>query len=603
MKNNLKLLYTLLGLVFLFADCTPDKYEMGASISKDELKYSILQNPEDPNMIIMESLNPGFTPTWATPYGQSIRVKDTLYIAFPGTYTFQYGVLSGGGIVEADAMNITITTTNLSYVDDPLWTALCGGVDNEKTWILDTGKYGLASGPMGYADPSATQEYENFTPNWEPGDVGQTAEDLAATMTFSLKGGPYITTVKPNESGGNESGTYFLNASTHTLTTSNASVIRVASFIDNASNWTSNIKILRLNENQMRLAIMRTNSEGPWYYIFNYVSKTYADNYVPEDVPDPNFNFGDQSEILSVTSSKTWVVDTNTPFNWSDLNGNLMNDWNSIEDYPDWTGYNAAAAANIAGCAITFTKDGKVTIRENNGTETEGTYTNKQSTNTITFKDAIPNFPVAGWVNISTTAANQWKIVKIEHDVMGSVSGIWFGNRDASEPQYMVYHFIVGNTGNEVDVNKAMKKALCGTASKTFKIDTNWPVDWTNLKGENGWTVAGTQDGWYWDAATIASAQNASITFTQNTDGSVTFSKTQGGITTTSPCVLDAEKMTVTISDTGLPAFEGAGSWLPVTGPTYKWVRGTFTNVDTDGFWLGVVSGDDQYTIYHYILK
>lgn len=61
--------------------------------------------------------------------------------------------------------------------------------------------------------------------------------------------------------------------------------------------------------------------------------------------------------------------------------------------------------------------------------------------------------------------------------------------------------------------------------------------------------------------------------------------------------------MTLIIPDTNLLKFVGSGSSMAISSPTYKWVRGTFTNVDTDGFWLGVVSGDDQYTIYHYKLK
>ena len=48
-----------------------------------------------------------------------------------------YTVISRGGVVQADPLVVTITTNNLNYVSDPLWTLLTGGVGNEKVWYLD----------------------------------------------------------------------------------------------------------------------------------------------------------------------------------------------------------------------------------------------------------------------------------------------------------------------------------------------------------------------------------------------------------------------------------------------------------------------------------
>lgn len=81
-------------------------------------------------------------------------------------------------------------------------------------------------------------------------------------------------------------------------------------------------------------------------------------------------------------------------------------------------------------------------MKQDNGTVTQGTYTNTQATNTITFKDITPNFLIAGWISVATTEENQWKIVKVESDVAGTVTGIWFGKRDPAKAEYMVFHFL-----------------------------------------------------------------------------------------------------------------------------------------------------------------
>lgn len=57
---------------------------------------------------------------------------------------------TGGGIVQLDPVTITVNQDNLNYVNDPLWTALSGGVGKKKSWVADNGKYGLAPGAMSF---------------------------------------------------------------------------------------------------------------------------------------------------------------------------------------------------------------------------------------------------------------------------------------------------------------------------------------------------------------------------------------------------------------------------------------------------------------------
>ncbi|HHU57743.1 MAG TPA: hypothetical protein GXZ39_05545, partial [Bacteroidales bacterium] len=118
----------------LFTACQPDEYELGDLLKKEELKYSITQDASDPNAIVLQAQNPGHQPFWITPMGRSTLAQDTVRIPFEGEYSFVYGVISAGGVVQADTFKLNLTTTNLNYVNDPLWTLLSGGVGEEKTW-------------------------------------------------------------------------------------------------------------------------------------------------------------------------------------------------------------------------------------------------------------------------------------------------------------------------------------------------------------------------------------------------------------------------------------------------------------------------------------
>ena len=643
MKNKLKILVTLTGLALLLLNaCTPKELELGALMDKGNLKYSITQDATDPNMIILKSLTPNVTPQWITPYGRSIRVQDTVKIAFPGTYAFIYGVESQGGLVQADTTYVTITTTNLTYVNDPLWTNLCGGAGKSKTWVPDNGKYGFAAGFMSYADPSVTQEYENFTINWDPGNssLGLADNDLTGTMTFDLIGGPHMTVVKPNESGAPTSGTYYLDATNHTLSTNDVTVLRIAAKIAEVTNWGSNVKVLKLTENQLRLAFMRTDpAQGPWWEVFNYVSKNYADNYVSVE-PEPTLPDGWENSVSQTTSTTIkWVLSPETPFNWANLDGSIMNTaWTAADKYDSWTGYSSSVASSFEKFSLTMnSEEHTVVYVDPDGNSTEGKYTLDEK-GVYTFNGIKPNFVICGgWVTLSTTDDNQWRITKVEKDAMGVVSGMWLGKRDPIKPEYMVYHLIPQLSGGGTSATETMKKAFVG---KTFKPDTNWFIDWINFDQTGGWTSASTfgadytSNSWVWTEATSKIAQSASlkfeavgsevkVTFTQdvyNADGTLA----TAGYTVTGKAVFNGDVPSITfefplVDYTGCPA-----NWLNKDNPKgaywskylakNEWVYvshgdATFNNIDTNGCWLGIVSnaiaaGDskDEMLAFHYVL-
>ncbi len=623
--RKFKIFTALLGLFLAFYACKPEEFSIGEMISKDQLKYSISQDKNDPNMIILESLTPGVTPLWVTPMGRSTQLKDTVKIPFAGEYTFTYGVESAGGYVQADNYVLNLTTNNLNYVDDPLWTLLTGGVGKEKTWVLDLNADAVSKyfiGPLFFygTDDSwvtvtdkqtVTGDSWNWSPDY-PGNSWLMAAGDYGTMTFSLKGGAKIT-VDHKMLGKTQTGTYFLDASAKTLKMTDAGILHDSGRDKVVIDW-GNLKVLSLTENTMQLAALRDpalSGEGACLLVYNFISKDYSDNWVkPEPEGDPNFDFGlDQGEMLAVNKTKTWSLSSDTPFNWYGIDGTELNAWSKNTDYPDWAGYNASYASYVSACQIQFSSDGAVKTVDGDGVEAEGTYAIDETTNTLTFTGITPAFKMGSWAVATTTAANQWKILKIKK-TGSAVTDIWFGKRDPSKSEYMGFHFVLGaSAGSDpvAEAKKAIIKALCGTSSKSFKVSDSWHVDWCDGNYSGGWTTATTfaddftSNSWVWTAEVKQSIQDPRLTFSVN-NGEVTCTKTQDGVTTSAGVTIDGANNTIKI-DMDLIKFGGAANWLPSYGPNWKICRNDLADIDSKGMWLGVPSGKDNETlIIHYVV-
>ena len=447
--KKFKIFAALLGLILAFAACQPDEFSLGKMLSKEDLSYSITQNPDDPNMIYLESLTPGVTPMWVTPMGRSIQIKDTLRIPFAGDYEFTYGVQSEGGFVQDDVFNLSITTTNLSYVDDPLWTNLTGGPGNSKTWRLDYGNYGLNVGPLTYCEPLTTwTEWQNGTaaigwaPSWKDNTWIIEEADTASRMTFSLIGGAKITTHKVTE-GVDESGTFFLDVDNHTLSTTDATILRSNSFIANATNWNNNLVVLSLTENQLMVGVRRTNDEGDYLYVWNFVSEEYAASYVPADQPDPEPELPDgwQDDISqTVSTTIIWKLSESNPIDWANLDGSMMNGWQTPEDYPDWLGTPDPSAYGSFSMTMN-SADQSVVFVTPDGTTTEGTFSFDEK-GIYSFDVDVPSFSVISWASFAADANNQLRILQIEKDASGAVTGMWLGARSSEKDEYMAYHLV-----------------------------------------------------------------------------------------------------------------------------------------------------------------
>ena len=464
--------FLMFGLAFLVSSCNPETGSLGNLPDKSEIQFDITQDfALDPggNTVIMTNLTPGVTLTWDYGTGRSNKKVETVKYAFKGDYTIKITAVTAGGIVELDPVTITVTDDNLNYVNDPLWTLLAGGVGNSKTWLLDLNaqvesKY--FGGPMyfygtdmGWLEGGDAGCYGADCWNWNPDFVGNEwlfpngAEDFGS-MTFSLDGGPYVS-VNNLSLGTNDEGTYFLDKDNYTLTFTDAEMLHDSGNHDCVESWTD-AKVFSLTEDSMQLGVFRKDGcGGRVLLVFNFITQEYSDSWVPEDLPDPNPAIdldGDTvDELLSTTTttSKTWYLSPDSPFDWTDLNGNLLNGWQTVEDYEaaGWPGYTSADQETVIKNKITFSNDGTVSTIDSNGVEMSGMYeTSTDGTNIITFTDITPFFPIGGsWATVSTTSLNQWKIVKTAK-TDGVVTDIWFGKRDETgKNEYMVFHFVLDN--------------------------------------------------------------------------------------------------------------------------------------------------------------
>lgn len=590
-------IFTAVLVGALWFSCSPDESSLGdIDVSPSDLvegiAYKIEHDADNPNIIYLKSLmDAKYTPLWEHPQGRSQASAITLKMPFEGTYEVKFGVQTRGGVVYGEPVTFTIDDFYADFVNHELWVMLTGGVGNSKTWIHDNGAYGLASGEMDYADPSTTVEWNNFAPNWSPGK-GHTGDENIwnSSMTFSLQGGAYVEIDDNSEGGEDESGTFMLDVDNHTITFTDANILHTQGWDFKTSNWAKNLKILTLTENQLQVAVFRelVSGEGEWWMVWNYVSKEYADNYVPEDLPDPVPPIdGDPNDVLTTTKSKTWVLSSDSPYDWADLNGGLINDFTGGEPAYLATGWAAYDADMIAATKFTFSSSagnsGTFVFSSYNNEDVEGEYTIDQN-NDITFDQGLngviseSDFGWTSTMRLNTTEENKLRILKTKTDALGlNVTEMWLGQRSSEKNEYMVFHFVLGSgVGGEVDVAKVLKKQLTNNSSQTYKISLEYPFTW----GRNGvhdfappipdWT------GWTNSETNIN--QNEDVRFVFNTNGDMSYTDNTGSTTEGTFQIVPADEG----YGVNLIKFYGVTPNYEMTGVDGGWVWFNMNNNNVD---------------------
>ncbi|MFT3679252.1 MAG: hypothetical protein QM791_03200 [Ferruginibacter sp.] len=462
MKLNKIFTWIVLLGAFMYASCKKEKHTLESLPDKSQIKFEVKQDlatDDGGNTVILSNLTPETIPMWDYGTGKSNRQTDTVKFAFAGTYTIKFSVVTGGGIVEMDPVTITVTKDNLNYVNDPLWTALSGGVNQEKTWLLDLDANGVSKffdGPLyfygttmgwgGACLPGGTDCW-NWPPAWKDNTWLMDKGDYG-TITFSLKGGPFVTAkhlMLPAR--GTENGTYFLDKDAKTLTLTDVTPLHDSNRDGCVAQW-GNIKLFSLTENTMQLAVLRTSCEGPCLLVYNFISKAYADAWTPPPppvkLPDEGFNPvfapGEILTMLAGTSSfgRIWALDAGgNPVDWvAKGNGWTANKSSSY----NW-GWNESWDAVAKDSWIKFDNNGgqHFTRFQNNATTT-GTFAINEATNEITLTDNTLLQNPDSWMNPTTKTL---KVVK-GFPTSYQTKGIWFGtNYDAGKDEWLVFHYII----------------------------------------------------------------------------------------------------------------------------------------------------------------
>lgn len=336
--------------------CSPSDYELGGNnLTADDLAegvaYTVTHDADNPNIVYLESkMGSSYLPQWETPQGRYQDQKVTLKIAFPGEYEVKFGVETPAGVVYGNPSRITIDKMCTDFITSEVWTMLTGGVGKSKTWIFDDGTYGYAAGELSYGDPAANPNFgfNNFTSNWDPGKGHCDDENTVngsywkSYMTFSLDGGANYSYYN-GTTNTTENGVFGLNESSYILSLTDADLMHPDNWSTRLANWRQNLQIVELDENHLRVGYTRVVGDwgGEWLEVFNYVSKEYADNYVPpvDNNPKPALASTWKDDISSLNKSPNtyreikWVLtDGGDAAAYYDLYGKYVNGSQAASD-------------------------------------------------------------------------------------------------------------------------------------------------------------------------------------------------------------------------------------------------------------------------------
>ena len=303
------------------ASCSPDSHDTpSASVSPEDLvegyAFTVTPDANDPNTIHLKSLVKGVQPCWDTPQGRSQAEEMTLQLPFSGEYSVTYGVTTPAGAVWGEPYTFNVSGNNFSMLSDEIWTNLAGGVDengngNPKVWVPMDRKYEPYEGssPVGYMshtdvmnDGSGVSDLkiggDNWNMNWDPGFQSWLipADDpyMGSSMTLRLDAqGGCIAEINRVDGNGPSTkvGKFNLNVTDPArplISFSNCEMLHAAWGDGVCSNYFQDLKIIECTPYVLQIATMRTNDEGAWWIVWNFVSKDVQDGTVQIPTGEPD---------------------------------------------------------------------------------------------------------------------------------------------------------------------------------------------------------------------------------------------------------------------------------------------------------------------------
>ena len=416
-------IYSLMtSALLLFGACTPDDHDFGgAQYSSENLvapnAYTVTI---DGNKVHLASKISGCTPLWVTPNGRSQESELTLELPFAGDYEVTFGAETRAGTVYGEPYKFTLGQNDFGLLSDDKWfyladnnfhtgdklpdaATLAAGIS--KKWYPCDADYGLGcTGPVMYmspydpdndgkgftADDEANLVYkditfgrDNWAPNWDPGFqswlIPETDPYMDPYMQLSMdaKNG-CVATVYRGESGSkgastgsNMTGKFNLALTDKTkpsISFTDCYALHNISFDEVCANYTQDIQIIELTPYYLSLVTRRTNSEGNWYIVWNFVSEEVIQTH-GECIPKEDAGLIDKAEpvlpifdnldtdlftieadgVTYVGSQMTFTIDEEMPYEWMWWNGSpSVTAWQGVTG-GDYTAAWAPAAGDDIG--------------------------------------------------------------------------------------------------------------------------------------------------------------------------------------------------------------------------------------------------------------
>lgn len=388
-------IYSLVaGAVLMLGSCTPDDYDFGgAQYSGSDLVAPKAYTVDiKGNKVHLASKISGCTPLWITPTGRSQSSELTVELPFAGDYEVTFGVDTRSGAVYGEPYKFTLEQNDFGLLSDDKWfyladkdfykgsalpdaATLATGVS--KKWYPCDADYGLGcTGPVMYmspydpdndgagftADDEANLVYkditfgrDNWAPNWDPGFqswlIPETDPYMDSYMEFSMdaKNGCVVKVyrgesgTKGASTGTNMTGKFNLalaDKAKPAITFSDSYALHNVGFDAVCANYTQDIQIIELTPYYLSLVTRRTNSEGNWYIVWNFVSEEVI-RTAGACIPKEDAGLIDKAEpklpefanlttdlftieadgVTYVGNQMTFTIDEETPYDWMWWNG------------------------------------------------------------------------------------------------------------------------------------------------------------------------------------------------------------------------------------------------------------------------------------------
>jgi hypothetical protein len=269
-----------------------------------------------------------------------------------------------------------------------------------------------------------------------------------SSITFNLINGANVQVDDRSTGGvGEKNGSFMLNTDAHTITFTDVDLLHTAGWSNMTSNWKKDLKILTMTENQLRIGILRekdTSGEDPWWIVWNFVNKEYADSYeapaqeVFPTLPDDWRDYVEPKTNLVTT----YKLSDDTPFDWCNLDGSLK----GIANISARSGVEEVTLVLNSGT-------GDYTLTDIAGVEYKGKYSLSDD-GIYTFSEALPEILLStdGRALFKSNADRSLRIMSYEtSDFTGGLTDLWLASKELDDQgnlyQYMGYHFVAQTAG------------------------------------------------------------------------------------------------------------------------------------------------------------